>query len=125
MKYIIRDVESVEHFLSGDCCEIAEVLHPDRIKLPYKGFSVAHAKLHPKKQTLLHKVIKSTELYFIIEGVGRIFIDGHEEPLKKGRFVAVPADTEQYVVNDGDVPLEFLCIVTPEWSAENEKIIGA
>lgn len=122
VKYLIRDAEMCEHFTSGDGCDLAEVLHPANIKLPYDSFSVSHAKIYPNKKSLPHKLTKSTELYFIIDGAGKIFLDGEEEPLKRGRFVVIPPGTEQYVVNDGDAPLEFLCIVTPKWSAEDEEI---
>ena len=36
--------------------------------------------------------------------------------------VYIPPNSTQYIVNTGDSPLEFLCIVDPAWHREDEEI---
>lgn len=48
--------------------------------------------------------------------------DGESIVLEAGSCVAVPAGAEQFVVNGEEERLEFLCIVTPPWSAGDEEV---
>ena len=46
-EFVIRDAASMDHYLAGDSCYLAEVLHPERLSLPYGSFSLAHALIAP------------------------------------------------------------------------------
>jgi len=120
---IVRDAVSMDHFTVGDLCFLAEVLHPDRMELPYDTFSLSHAVLAAGGKTLSHKLADSTEVYYVLSGEGQIFIDGEAAELRKDRAVVVPPSCVQHVENTGGAPLVFLCIVTPPWKAENEIVL--
>ena len=119
-EFVIRDAASMDHYLAGDSCYLAEVLHPERLSLPYGSFSLAHALIAPGGSTSPHKLIKSAEIYYIISGSGRIFLDGEPHELRRDRAVMVPPSCVQHVENGPDAPLVFLCLVTPPWRAEDE-----
>ena len=111
MTFIVKDSADAEHFTAGDLCSLAEILHPKNESLPFSDFSISH------------RMVKSTEIYWIIEGSGTLFIDGIPIKLKKGRAVMVPPYAVQHVVNECDRKLEFLCIVSPPWDRSDEEII--
>lgn len=120
---VAKDAGELEHFTAGDLCSLAEVLHPKNERLPFCGFSLSHAEVLPHGSTLPHRLLKSSEVYWIIDGSGTLFIDGRPIELKKGRVVLVPPSAVQYVVNGKDRKLEFLCIVSPPWDRSDEEII--
>ena len=46
---------------------------------------------------------------FVIEGQGRVWVNGAWQPLKAGEVVFVPGDMEHIYENTGDISLKFLC----------------
>jgi len=46
---------------------------------------------------------------FIVEGEGRVWIDGEWKPLKPGDVVFVPGGIEHTYENTGETTLKFLC----------------
>lgn len=123
MKKIIHKMMPEEkHFTAGDGCLVSEILHPEREELPYSCYSLAHAFLEPGARTQKHYLKGSAETYICLAGTALLYINGEEIKLEKGVCALVPADAEQYVVNKGKERLEFLCIVTPPWSAGNEIV---
>jgi mannose-6-phosphate isomerase-like protein (cupin superfamily) len=109
-------------FKAGDHTWLRELLHPknDRVAL---NFSLAHAFLEQGECSLPHRLEASSETYFFLEGCGEISLDGEVFSVGKFDTVLVPAGTLQSVKNTGDCPLTFLCIVSPPWSADDEKIV--
>ncbi len=62
------------------------------------GFTPKH--IHPYE----HEV-------FVLNGKGKVFIDGEEKIVEKNYFVYVPSDKEHQFINIGESDLEFLCII--------------
>lgn len=120
---IVKDMQSVKHFIAGDECQIAEILHPYREKLPFDCLSIAHAFMEPGTSTKNHVLKGSSEVYICISGSADLFINGAASKLTQGVCALVPPGAEQHVENGPDERLEFLCVVTPPWSAENEVIL--
>lgn len=48
---------------------------------------------------------------FVLNGNGKLFIDGVEKDFEKNYFIYVPSDKEHQFTNIGDEDLEFLCII--------------
>ena len=122
MDYHIRNFKDTKRIISRDLCDLAELLHPSKEKLPFDSFSVSHAILSPHSKSLPHKLVESTEIYIVIEGAATLHLNQEKIELKKGTTVVIPASAEQYIVNDSDDSLELLCIVTPPWSYDDEII---
>lgn len=110
-------------FSAGDNTWLRELLHPvnDSIK---SNFSLAHAYLEAGECSLPHRLISSSETYFILEGEGTISINDKSYPLSKFDTIYVPSNAVQSVKNTGSKRLEFLCIVSPPWSAHDEEILA-
>ncbi len=107
-------------FTAGDNTRLREILHPDKADLKLR-YSFAHAELDPGKTSYPHSLTGS-EIYFILEGRGEMFIDGETAVLEPGDTVYIPPNAKQYITNIGTGILKFVCMVDPAWRAEDETI---
>ena len=85
-------------------------------------YSLAQFTLQPGKKSCNHK-IKSSEIYYILEGDAVLRINDETHQLKKDDSMYVPPMSEQCIENTGSVNLRFLCIVEPAWKPEDEIIL--
>jgi mannose-6-phosphate isomerase-like protein (cupin superfamily) len=117
---IIKSLTSLAGFKAGDSSFLKEFLHPGKEPLDI-GFSLAHAMVKPGQKTQPHR-LKSAEVYYILEGRGRMHIDGERAEVEPGQAVYIPPRAVQFIENMGPDDLEFLCIVDPAWRAGDEDI---
>ena len=117
----IKDLKACKEFVAGDNAILCEPLHPDKevIKLRY---SLAHAVLKPGHTSYRHK-LKTSEIYYILEGEGLMHIDNESARVLPGQVIYIPPDSVQYIKNTGEGDLKFLCIVDPAWRKEDEEIL--
>ncbi|MBA4452993.1 MAG: cupin domain-containing protein [Nitrosopumilaceae archaeon] len=85
-------------------------------------FSLAEFTVKKGKKSLCHK-LKSSEIYYILEGRGTLHIDKETFEVTKDDSVYVPPMSEQFIENTGQEDLRFLCIVDPAWKVEDEIIL--
>ena len=119
----IRDLKGCEEFMSADEAILKELLHPDKADLKI-GYSLAHVVVRPGKATLPHR-LKTSEVYYIIEGKGVIFIEGESSGVGPGMAIYIPPGAKQNIQNLGDRDLIFLCMVDPAWKEEDEEILSS
>ena len=117
---LIKDINSIPEFTAGDDTILRVILHPDNEPLPI-GYSLAHARVKPGKISYPH-TLKSTEVYYILEGEGLMHIDEESSKVLPGQAVFIPANSSQYIENTGTGDLVFLCVVNPAWKSEDEAI---
>ncbi|MEM9819822.1 MAG: cupin domain-containing protein [Bacteroidota bacterium] len=115
-----KSLNQVNAFLAGDKTVIKELLHPKNDGIPL-AYSLAHASLAPGEDSLPH-LLKGSEVYFVLQGTGTVWIDGESKSLRVGDFVYIPPRANQHICNDGEEVLRFLCIVSPAWSEEEEEV---
>lgn len=60
-----------------------------------------------------HTHADQDKFYLVLEGQGRVSVQGREETLAAGEVVLAPAGQEHGLVNDGPGPLLVLVIVSP------------
>jgi len=106
-------------FTAIDGCRIRELLHGknDAVDLPY---SLALARVEPGSHTRRHRLDR-TEVYYLLDGRGRMHIDDEERDLAQGEAVVIPPGSVQWIENRGDEELRFLAIVNPPWSEEGDE----
>ncbi len=117
----IRELKDCSEFIAGDNCMLREILHPDKARLALR-YSLAHARVKPGLTTWKHR-LKTSEVYYIMEGEGEMFIDGEARPVRPGSTVYIPPHAAQCIRNSGSTDLVFLCIVDPAWRSEDEEVI--
>jgi len=117
----IRKSSEIETILGSEGTKIKQYFHPHNT-LNGIGYSLAHFTLESGKKSTLHK-IKSSEIYYILEGEAILTIDNETYQLKKDDSIYVPPSSKQYIENAGKLDLRFLCIVEPAWKPEDETIL--
>ncbi|MEN6427338.1 MAG: cupin domain-containing protein [Phycisphaerales bacterium] len=118
----MRRLSDCEEFPAGDRSILRELLHPDKADLAIR-YSLAHARVRPGETTTPHR-LRTTEVYYIIEGQGRMHIDAETSEVGAGCAIYIPARSIQHIENTGAEDLVFLCIVDPAWTAADEEILG-
>jgi mannose-6-phosphate isomerase-like protein (cupin superfamily) len=119
----IKDLRNCPRFVALDGTEICEILHPGRETEDLEmGYSIAHARLGPGEASKPHRLKTSSEVYFILEGRGRMKIDGESADVRPGQMIYISPGSRQEIENRGDGPLTFLCIVYPNWQEEDEEL---
>jgi len=117
----IRDLKDCEEFIAGDNSILRELLHPDKADLAIQ-YSLAHAILKPGQTSRAHK-LKTSEVYYILEGEGVMHINDEIERVHDGHAIYIPPNSTQFFQNTGKKDLIFICIVDPAWRKEDELIL--
>lgn len=117
----IRDLYRCKEIVAGDKTLLREILNPRRDRLAL-GYSLAVARVAPGGRTLLHR-LKSSEVYYLLRGEGRMTIEGESESVAAGQVVYIPPGAAQCIENTGREELVFICIVDPGWRKEDEEIL--
>jgi len=117
----IKDLKKCEEIIAGDNTTLRELLNPQKDDIATR-YSLAHARLRPGEISHAHR-LKSSEVYYILEGEGEMYIDDEKEKVCAGQAVYIPPNSVQRIKNTGIKDLTFLCIVDPAWRAEDEEVV--
>ncbi len=118
---LIKDVAHLPDVQSADYTELREILHPERDNVALR-YSLALAVVAPGEKSLPHK-LATTEVYYVLSGVGTMRIGDEIEPVHPGQAIYIPPGNVQWIENAGRMPLAFLCIVDPAWREEDEQVV--
>jgi mannose-6-phosphate isomerase-like protein (cupin superfamily) len=116
----IKDLKDCEEFTAGDNSILRELLHPDKTDLAI-SYSLAHAVVRPGQTAIPHK-LKTSEVYYILEGEGIMHINDEAKDVHPGQAVYIPPNSRQFISNTGKSDLVFLCIVDPAWRKQDEEV---
>ncbi len=118
---LVKRFDDCKEIIAGDNTVLRETLSGlnDSVACRY---SLAHARLAPGKKSLRH-ALKTTEVYFIIKGIGKVYIGEEVKTVGERDTIYIPPESIQYIENVGNEDLEFICIVDPAWRTEDEMVI--
>lgn len=102
-------------FTTKDGSTIRSLL--DRTNAPVQNQSLAEATLPAGAATERHWHKLSEEFYFILEGRGRMEIDGETAAVGPGDAILIPPAAWHQIT--ADQPLRFLCCCAPPYSHED------
>ena len=117
----LRKNSEIKYIQGDEGTKIKQYFHPHNT-LNGINYSIAQFTLEPGKKSKLHK-IRSSEIYYILEGNGNLMINEDSHNLEKDDSVYVPPNSKQFIENLGSNNLRFLCIVEPAWKADDETIL--
>ena len=120
---LIQKLLDCPEFIAGDGTKLRELLHPDKQPIAIR-YSLAHAIVLPGETSVLHS-LTTTEVYYILSGVGEMHIDQETASIEPGDAVYIPPNAKQFVHNPGSEPLIFICMVDPAWRKEDEAIYAS
>lgn len=117
----VRNVKMYQERVVGDNTNLKELLNPgmEGIKVRY---SLAQARVEPGRTSHKHR-LKSSEVYYILDGVGRMHIDDETEDVFPGCVIYIPPNSTQWIESTGETDLLFLCIVDPAWKQEDDELV--
>ncbi|MGH7166744.1 MAG: cupin domain-containing protein [Nitrospiraceae bacterium] len=118
---LISRLSECRQFLAGDHTILRELLHPAKAPASI-GYSLAHGKLNAGARSKRHRLV-SSEVYYFLAGNGRFAIGHETATVGPGTVIYVPAGAIQWLENTGTAVIEFLCIVDPAWTPEDEVIL--
>lgn len=118
---VIRDIKDLQEFIGGDRTVLHEFFNANTEELPLR-YSLAHAVVKHGGRSTRHRM-KTSEVYYILRGTGRMHIDDEEADVHEGQAVVIPPGAVQWIENTGDSDLCFLCIVDPAWRQEDEEML--
>lgn len=118
----VRHFSEPQMFIAADDSHLRELLSPEKDPIGI-NYSLAHAIVPVGGRTLDH-YLDASEVYYVIKGIGTMWLDGKAHKVETGSSYYIPAGCSQWLQNDGDVPFEFICIVQPAWRPEFEHLVG-
>jgi len=116
----IKNINYVTAFITKDGSEIRELLAYRNSSI--KNQSLAEARVPVGKSTLEHYHIKSEEIYFILEGAGKMKIEDEISIVNKGDAIAISPGKRHKIWNIGNNVLKILCCCAPAYE-HNDTII--
>lgn len=117
----LRKNTEIESIQGNEGTKIKQFFNPQNTQNRI-NYSLAQFTLEQGKMTTIHK-IKSSEIYYILEGSGDLSIDENTFHLQKDDSIFVPPNSKQFIKNIGTGDLRFLCIVEPAWNAKDETLL--
>jgi mannose-6-phosphate isomerase-like protein (cupin superfamily) len=116
----LKRLKGSKEIIAGDDSILRELLHPQKEDLQIR-YSLAHAKVPPGRATKPHR-LNASEVYYIMAGNGLMHIDKESFEVSPDSVVYIAPHATQYIENNSDVDLIFLCIVDPAWRKEDEEV---
>jgi mannose-6-phosphate isomerase-like protein (cupin superfamily) len=111
----------VDPFITKDSSGIREILAPANSTI--KNQSLAEARVAPGRSTNEHFHPKSEEIYYILDGRGRMKVEGEEREVGPGDGIAILPGERHKIWNLGESDLVFLCCCSPAYSHDDTVIV--
>jgi len=109
-KILLKHTAKEAEFYTDERCHIIELLNSSSDP----SQSIAQARVEPGVTTALHKLIGTSEIYYILSGHGKIELgDQYAQEMNPSDLIHIPADKPQRITNLGKRDLIFLCICRP------------
>ncbi|HZG53586.1 MAG TPA: cupin domain-containing protein [Pyrinomonadaceae bacterium] len=71
-----------------------------------------------------HHHVDTEEVYYLLEGRGRMTVAGEAREVSAGDAVYIPRGTTHTLENTGDAPLRLLLVCGPAYSSEDHRMEG-
>jgi mannose-6-phosphate isomerase-like protein (cupin superfamily) len=118
MKVVNRS--EVKPFITKDSSEIREILAPANSGI--RNQSLAEAGIAPGSSTDEHFHPQTEEIYYVLQGQGRIRVEDEERDVVPGDGIAILPGHRHKMWNTGELPLVFLCCCSPAYSHDDTMI---
>lgn len=109
-------------FITKDGSTVRELMHPD--VHGNHAQSLAEAVVPAGGRTLLHRHLRSEELYHFTAGSGRMTLGEDSFEVQAGDTVYIPPGTAHALICDGADELRLLCCSSPPYSDADTELLG-
>jgi mannose-6-phosphate isomerase-like protein (cupin superfamily) len=108
-------------FTTKDGSEIRELLAYRNSAI--RNQSLAEARLPAGASTQPHFHPRAEEIYFLLEGRGRMQIEDGVREVGPGDAIAIPPGMRHQIINTGSETLRFLCCCAPCYEHEDTVMV--
>lgn len=105
------NLDQVEPFITKDGSQIRELLAYRNSSIRHQ--SLAEATVPVGGSTDEHYHCETEEIYFILEGQGKMRIESESQDVRVGDAIAILPGQKHKLWNTGEVPLRLLCCCAP------------
>jgi len=118
-RWKIKQLSKEPHNIALDKAEIRKIFAAEKA-------SVVHCTLPPKAVSVAAHLVGIQEIWYFIEGQGRMWFkeeaeaEGKEEEVGPGTCLTIPAGVHFQYRNTAREPLTFVCVTMPPFHS-NEK----
>jgi mannose-6-phosphate isomerase-like protein (cupin superfamily) len=113
----VWNIDDVSPFTTKDGSEIRELLAHRNSCI--RNQTLAEARLPPGAGTAPHHHVLTEEIYYILEGEGRMQVGDETGEVGAGDAVAIPPGAVHQITNTGPGVLKFLCCCAPGYEHED------
>jgi len=113
----IRNLDAAESFTTADGSAIRELLGPATV--PARNQSLAEATIEAGGSTKRHQHRIAEEIYFIVEGEGRMEIDADVATVGVGDAILIPPGSWHQITASDTGRLRLLCACAPPYSHDD------
>jgi mannose-6-phosphate isomerase-like protein (cupin superfamily) len=118
----IHNIASVPAFTTKDGSEIRELLAHRNSAI--RKQSLAEARLPPGASTTPHYHPLTEEIYYLLEGAGRMRIGDDVRDVGPGDAIAIPPGAVHTITNTGAGTLKFLCCCAPGYEDADTVLLA-
>ena len=116
----VWNIEQVEPFTTRDGSEIRELLAHRNSCI--RNQTLAEARLPIGAGTAAHHHVETEEIYYILEGRGRMQVADESRDVGPGDAIAIPPGAFHRITNTGNAALKFLCCCAPGYEHDDTKL---
>ena len=117
----VTNIDRVPAFTTKDGSEIRELLAHRNSCIRQQ--SLAEARLPAGTATTPHYHPSTEEIYYILEGRGRMRLAGDEREVGPGDAIAISPGEVHQIANIGSQTLRFLCCCAPGYEHEDTVLV--
>jgi mannose-6-phosphate isomerase-like protein (cupin superfamily) len=117
----VRSYADLGEFVTLDGSEIRE--WAGSLAMPARNQSLAEATIEPGAATTAHYHRLTEELYLVVEGLGRVVVDGEEREIAEGDCVLIAPGATHKLFNIGGRPLRVICACAPPYSDADTVLV--
>lgn len=118
----VRNLHESPAFTTKDGSEIRELLAHRNSAIRQQ--SLAEARVAPGIVTEAHYHRLTEEIYYVLEGRGRMTIDGHSREVGPGDAIAIPPGAVHQIENLCETMLTFLCCCAPPYEHDDTVLVA-
>ena len=118
----IHNIDRIPAFTTKDGSEIRELLAHRNSCI--RKQSLAEARLPPGASTTPHYHPVTEEIYYILEGRGRMRIGDETRDAGPGDAIAIPPGAIHTIQNTGTGTLKFLCCCAPAYEDSDTVLVA-
>ena len=117
----VQNIDRVEAFVTKDGSEIRELLAPRNSCI--RNQTLAEARLPAGASTAAHHHVNTEEIYYLLEGRGRIRVGEETREVGAGDAIAIPPGAVHQITNTGEAVLKFLCCCAPGYEHDDTILV--